>query len=235
VCRVSVVDQNGELLYNSFVKPANPIVNYATQYSGITEELLAPVTTTLEEVQRKLAEIIDYDTVLVGHSLNCDLVVLKLVHPWIVDTSVIYHHTRGPPFKASLKWLASKWLGKEIQKPHKAGGLEVVGHNSEEDARAAVQLLRLKMQKGKLEARQNEYFLSLFCRCTVTGPTFGEFVTDQESIFERLSRAEPRRKTSIIDHGNPAQWHGAKADTALGGRTDAEVRILGFNTAISYN
>lgn len=170
VCRVSVVDEDGKLLYNSFVKPKNKIINYATVYSGITEELLEGVTTTLEDVQRKLAEIIDYNTVLVGHSLNCDLVVLKvcdlnnvlvisvliisfylqLVHPWIVDTSVIYHHTRGPPFKASLKWLANKWLQKEIQRPRKAGEVDIVGHDSEEDARAAVELLRLKMQRGRL-------------------------------------------------------------------------------------
>lgn len=142
----------------------------------MTEELLAPVTTTLEEVQRQLATIIDYDTVLVGHSLNCDLDVLKvgtevfrqpfwktpadelhqLAHPWIVDTSVIYHHTRGPPFKASLKWLASKWLQKEIQKPRKAGEIETVGHDSEEDARAAVELLRMKMANGK----------SMICSCS---------------------------------------------------------------------
>lgn len=73
-----MVDGDGKLLYNSFVKPKNKIVNYATVYSGITEELLDPITTTLEDVQRKLAEIIDYNTVLVGHSLNCDLVVLKV-------------------------------------------------------------------------------------------------------------------------------------------------------------
>jgi RNA exonuclease 1 len=77
---------------------------------------------------------------------------LQLVHPWIVDTSVIYHHTRGPPFKASLKWLANKWLEKEIQQPRKTGELAIVGHNSEEDARAAVELLRLKMERGELRA-----------------------------------------------------------------------------------
>lgn len=74
---------------------------------------------------------------------------LQLVHPWIVDTSVIYHHTRGPPFKASLKWLASKWLSKEIQQPRQNGDVAIIGHNSEEDARAAVELLRLKMKRGK--------------------------------------------------------------------------------------
>lgn len=62
---------------------------------------------------------------------------------------MIYHHTRGPPFKASLKWLASKWLQKEIQRPRKTGEVDIVGHDSEEDARAAVELLRLKMQRGE--------------------------------------------------------------------------------------
>lgn len=78
MCRVSVVDGDGKLLYDSFVKPKNKIVDYATVYSGITEQLLENVTTTLEDVQRKLAEIIDHNTVLVGHSLNCDLLVLKV-------------------------------------------------------------------------------------------------------------------------------------------------------------
>lgn len=126
------------------------------------------------------------------------------MHPWVIDTSVIYHHTRGPPYKASLKWLAQKWLSKEIQKPSKtADGLQIVGHNSEEDARAAVELVKLKMAKG---------------------PTFGEFATDMESIFERLAMADPKKRTAIVDHGNPAQWHGAKADTAVACKTDDEVR-----------
>lgn len=78
MCRISVVDGDGKVIYNTLVKPTNKVLDYATVYSGITEELLENVTTTLEDVQRKLAELIDYDTVLVGHSLNCDLVVLKV-------------------------------------------------------------------------------------------------------------------------------------------------------------
>ena len=128
------------------------------------------------------------------------------MYPWVIDTSVIYHHTRGPPYKASLKWLVQKWLSKEIQKPSKtADGLQIVGHNSEEDARAAVELVKLKMAKG---------------------PTFGEFATDMESIFERLGMADPKKRTAIVDHGNPAQWHGAKADTAVACKTDDEVRTI---------
>ena len=72
------MEASGNVIYNTLVKPANKVVDYATIYSGITEDLLAPVTTTLVDVQRRLSEIVDYDTVLVGHSLNCDLVVLKV-------------------------------------------------------------------------------------------------------------------------------------------------------------
>lgn len=63
----------------------------------------------------------------------------------MIDTSVIYQHPRGPPFKASLKWLAQKWLKKEIQT--KTG--EEGGHDSEEDARTAIELVKLKMDKGE--------------------------------------------------------------------------------------
>jgi RNA exonuclease 1 len=65
----------------------------------------------------------------------------------VIDTSVIYQHPRGPPFKASLKWLAQKWLKREIQTAV-AGEASVGGHDSEEDARTCVDLLNLKMQKG---------------------------------------------------------------------------------------
>lgn len=65
------------------------------------------------------------------------------------------------------------------------------------------------------------------------GPHFGEFANDQESIFERLARdgnanfpessSNGRKRSCIVDHGNPGQWHGAKANTAVACRTDDEV------------
>jgi RNA exonuclease 1 len=74
---------------------------------------------------------------------------VQFIHPWVIDTSLIYQHPRGPPFKPSLKWLAQKWLQKEIQVPRSVVDGEVVeGHDSEEDARAAVELLNAKMEKG---------------------------------------------------------------------------------------
>ncbi|GAA6010894.1 hypothetical protein JCM11491_004588 [Sporobolomyces phaffii] len=211
LARLSLVDQQGKSVYDKLVKPGKPITDYLTRFSGLTEDMLKDVTTTLEDVQRDLSQLIDHQTILLGHSLESDLKVLKLKHTYIIDTSVLYQHPRGPPFKASLKWLAQKWLKKEIQKTHVVpeGGVvaaaapaPVGGHDSEEDARTCVELLNLKMDKG---------------------PGFGEFVTDQETIFERLARGQDPKTSVVVDHGTPGQWHGAKATTAVSCQNDDDV------------
>lgn len=88
--------------------------------------------------------MIDSFTTLVGHSLENDLSALRLAHPKVADTAVLYHHPRGPPSKPSLRWLAQKFLERTIQ----AGE---GGHDSVEDATSCAELLRLKMQNGKQE------------------------------------------------------------------------------------
>jgi len=45
-----------------------------------------------------------------------------------------------------------------------------------------------------------------------------------ESIFERLSRSKAGQvSTAVVDHGNPAAWHGSKATTTVSCKSDAEV------------
>ena len=55
------------------------------------------------------------------------------------------------------------------------------------------------------------------------GPGFGEFKIDMESIFERMSRRSGGVTTAIVDHGNPAAWHGNKATTTIACKSDDEV------------
>ncbi|RXG62573.1 putative RNA exonuclease NEF-sp [Armadillidium vulgare] len=66
-----------EVIYTSFVRPDNPIINYLTRYSGVTSGDLENVTTSLAEVRQKLRELLPKDCILVGHSLENDLTALK--------------------------------------------------------------------------------------------------------------------------------------------------------------
>jgi RNA exonuclease 1 len=78
LARISIVDHDLKLVYDTLVQPAGDVIDYATQWSGMTEARLAGATTTLKDVQRKLIELFDYNTILVGHSLDNDLRVLKV-------------------------------------------------------------------------------------------------------------------------------------------------------------
>ncbi|RUS20503.1 hypothetical protein BC937DRAFT_95041 [Endogone sp. FLAS-F59071] len=181
--RVTLVDENSTVIFDELVMPTEPIVDYLTQYSGITEERLRGTTTSLRDVQRRLLDLIDHDTILVGHSLEHDLKALKMTHPHIIDTAYVFHHTRGPPYKPGLKWLANRWLNREIQ----AG---TSGHDSAEDALACMDLIKLKLKHG---------------------PDFGHYQMDTESLFVRLERHVPPRHGAVVDSGNGAGMYAQKA------------------------
>ncbi|OJD30940.1 exonuclease [Diplodia corticola] len=206
--RISVVDWDGGVVLDELVKPERPITDYLTPYSGITEDMLKDVTTTLPDIQKRLLEIITPQTILVGHSLNSDLNALKMTHPFIVDTSFLYPHPRGRPLKCSLKWLAQKYLSKEIQKGHGSSG-----HDSVEDARSTLELVKQKCEKG---------------------PLWGTSEANGESIFKRLGRApRPKNQTTsaveeyrtgaVVDWGEPRRGFGAAAEVCFGCKNDEDV------------
>jgi RNA exonuclease 1 len=216
--------ESGIVVYDKLVKPPKPVIDYMTRYffkktnsrnidfefcgirwSGITETILASATTTLAEVQAQIIPILapkgGPTSILVGHSLESDLRALRICHSRCIDTAIIYHHPRGRPLKPGLAWLTKKWAGREIQTRGDSG------HDPEEDARACVDLLRMKLRNG---------------------PSFGEYKTDVESIFERMARASGRGgpgsvRSAVVDHGNPGVMHGAKANSNVPCTSDQEV------------
>jgi len=140
--RICVVDSTLAVVYHKLVKPTNPIRNYLTRYSGITPDMLEDVTTRLEDVQNDLRKILPPDAILVGQSLNCDLSAMKMVHPYVIDTSVCFNITGDRRRKSKLSTLAHLFLNMKIQTQGKHG------HSPVEDAQTAMTLVNLKLAKG---------------------------------------------------------------------------------------
>ncbi|XP_049494341.1 RNA exonuclease 5 isoform X3 [Panthera uncia] len=138
--RISLVAEGGCCVMDELVKPDNKVLDYLTSFSGITKKILNPVTTKLKDVQRQLKALLPPDAVLVGHSLGLDLRALKMIHPYVIDTSLLYVREQGGRFK--LKFLAKAILGKDIQCPHR------LGHDATEDARTTLELARYFLKYG---------------------------------------------------------------------------------------
>ncbi|XP_058797392.1 RNA exonuclease 5 [Phymastichus coffea] len=136
--RVSIVDEKLDIVYDTLVKPDNKITDYLTQYSGITEMMLENVTTKLSDVQKFIKEFLPANAILVGQSLNSDMHALKMMHPYIIDTSVIFNITGDRYRKTKLKTLVQEFLNENIQKGRS-------GHCSTEDSQASMKLVLLKL------------------------------------------------------------------------------------------
>lgn len=136
-------------LINELVKPSEEITDYVTHISGVDEKSLIGINTTLSDIQKKIQQFVDGDTILVGHGLVNDMKCLKMRHPYIIDTAVIYHHKNGPPYKPSLRDLTVRYLKRTIQirdEDKKPG--EDKGHDPCEDAIASLELLERKLRYG---------------------------------------------------------------------------------------
>ncbi|KAI9260821.1 hypothetical protein BY458DRAFT_491713 [Sporodiniella umbellata] len=142
ITRVALIDRNHKILVNEFVKPSEEITDYVTHISGVSENSLEGITTSLSDIQQKLLRLIDGDVILVGHGLVNDLKCLKMKHPYIIDTSLIYHHTNGPPYRPALRDLATRYLKRTIQTKTENG------HDPCEDAIASLELLERKLRFG---------------------------------------------------------------------------------------
>ena len=115
LCRVTVIDYNGDTCFESLVMPDNNILDHNTRFSGIKAEHLEGVKTKLRDVQAQLLFMIDAKDILIGHSLESDLRAMRLLHNTVVDTSVVFPHKRGAPFKRALRTLAEEHLKRIIQ------------------------------------------------------------------------------------------------------------------------
>uniref|UniRef100_A0ABM0GL17 RNA exonuclease NEF-sp-like n=1 Tax=Saccoglossus kowalevskii TaxID=10224 RepID=A0ABM0GL17_SACKO len=208
--RISLVDEKYNVLYDTLVKPKRPIIDYLTQYSGVTKEMLDPIETRLKDVQQKLISLLPPDAILVGHSLESDLQAIKMYHPNVIDTSVLFIGRNQ--HKLSLRNLSAVYLKKSIQ-----GGID--GHDSIEDANAAMKLVQLKIEKGPslqsyhdMTRRQVESFFRTIYREDVDGSMLDnisnvrQFKSDPVSTIPCCNDKEALRKLPGALHLGKFTW-----------------------------
>ncbi|XP_052753298.1 exonuclease GOR-like [Galleria mellonella] len=139
---IAVIAPDGRLVYKAYVKPESPVVDHNTRFSGIRPRDLGRATKTLRDVQNDILGFVGTDTILIGHALDNDLRALKLLHSAVLDTCVLYPHAKGFPLKRSLRDLSKEFLGRIIQH-------DIAGHSPLEDARAAMDLVLLKVHEER--------------------------------------------------------------------------------------
>ncbi|KAK4138920.1 hypothetical protein BT67DRAFT_446920 [Trichocladium antarcticum] len=116
---------------------------------GVVNETKQKKRKTMQIVSSPIAardlffSLIAPDTPLIGHGLENDLNALRVVHPTVIDTILLYPHPKGLPIRFGLKMLMETRLHRAIQVEAEGGAM---GHDSGEDARAAGELVRLRVQ-----------------------------------------------------------------------------------------
>ncbi|XP_030283029.1 apoptosis-enhancing nuclease [Sparus aurata] len=140
LARCSILDYHGNILYDKYVQPCQPVTDYRTRWSGIRRHHLQNAT-PFTQAREEILSILE-GKVVIGHSIYNDFEALDMLHPghMVRDTSTTRLLSRLAGFPRercpSLKILASKLLNRTIQTGRR-------GHCSVEDAQAALDLYKL--------------------------------------------------------------------------------------------
>ena len=164
LARVSVLrgegPREGEPFIDDHIWTTEPIVDYLTQFSGIQPDDLDPKRTQRTLVShktayKKLRMLTDLGCRFIGHGLAKDFRIINIFVPpsQVIDTVQLYH-SPAHPRNLSLRFLSWFLLKKDIQQGLALGVEQHDGHDSIEDALAALQLFRKYEQferDGRLE------------------------------------------------------------------------------------
>lgn len=140
LARCSIVNYDGDVLYDEYILPPCPIVDYRTRWSGIRKQHMANAT-PFKTARSQILKILT-GKIVVGHAIHNDFKALQYFHPKSLtrDTSHIPLLNRKADFPEnatmSLKRLTKQLLDRDIQ-------VGKSGHSSVEDAQATMELYKL--------------------------------------------------------------------------------------------
>lgn len=147
-------------LLDVLVEPFGEILDLNTRFSGVTPQMYADAPMYNEAKPPKytpdvklhkvkspkfardlLFDLLDSKTPLIGHAIENDLNACRIIHPFVIDTVLLYPSVRGLPFRRKLKDLAKEHLRRSIQNE------SADGHDSKEDSEATGDLARVKVKE----------------------------------------------------------------------------------------
>mmetsp|Transcript_5244 Transcript_5244/g.13203 ORF Transcript_5244/g.13203 Transcript_5244/m.13203 type:complete len:306 (-) Transcript_5244:86-1003(-) len=146
LARVTIVDWNGQVLFDQYVQPTEAVTDYRTFVSGITQQDLEGAE-DIHDCRAKVADILR-NKVLIGHHLKNDLKAIGLTHPWFDtrdtakwDPFMKVRFNDGILWPRKLRELAFEKLNKRV--------IQVAGkpHSPIEDAVTALDLYKLVRNK----------------------------------------------------------------------------------------
>ncbi|KAF8251314.1 hypothetical protein K440DRAFT_487289, partial [Wilcoxina mikolae CBS 423.85] len=148
----------GETIINKLVQPTSRVVDWRTRVSGVTKQTMADAIACGEalagwrEAREELWKYVDEDTVLIGHSLQNDLDVLKVIHANVVDSAILARNAVNSGGRLwGLKGLCEELLGVDVQ----TNGMR--GHDCLEDVMATREVvLCCTREPGKLQGWAEE-------------------------------------------------------------------------------
>lgn len=150
LARVSVIRGSGRLkgtaLIDDYVAVREPVVDYLTRFSGISEgdldvERSRHTVSSLKSVYKRLRCLVDAGCIFVGHGLKSDFRIINFVVPpkQVIDTVTLFRVAKKRLL--GLRFLSNALLGGDIQSET---------HDSIEDCDAALRLYEvyLRLKRG---------------------------------------------------------------------------------------
>jgi RNA exonuclease 4 len=142
LARVTVVNEHGNVVLDTFVETTEKVTDYRTKVSGVRPRDLKNAP-KFADVQKMVSKLIE-KKIVVGHGLKNDFKALLLNHPRERTRDTALYHPLTRPLRSHERCVEGAPRGrgcrslKELTKTHLRMTIQEGEHSSAEDARAAL-------------------------------------------------------------------------------------------------